>query len=124
MPDFSKDQVTDLISLKQHCQQMGADLVVIGAIAFQVHFPGESRQTADIDLAVALDLNEFAELEKRLKADGWARTANREHRWKSTFGTLLDLIPAGDKLLRAKEITWPDSKFTMSLIGFDHVLSF
>jgi predicted nucleotidyltransferase len=110
MPDFSKNQVTDLISLKQHCQQMGADLVIIGAVAFQVHFPGESRHTADIDLAVALDLNEFAELEKSLKADGWARTANREHRWKSTRETLLDLIPAGDKLRRAKEITWPDSK--------------
>jgi hypothetical protein len=30
---------------------------------------------------VALDLNGFAELERRLFADGWVRFANREHRW-------------------------------------------
>jgi len=102
---------------------LSTDLVVIGAIAFQVHFPDEARHTGDIDFAVALELNEFPELEKRLKADRWARTANREHRWRSANGTLLDLIPAGDKLRKAKEVTWPDSQFTMSLVGFDHVFS-
>jgi predicted nucleotidyltransferase len=123
MPELSKAQVADLIGLKKQCEELRADLVVIGAIAFQVHFPDEARHTGDIDFAVALDLNEFAELEKRLKADGWARTANREHRWRSVGGTLLDLIPAGDKLRKAKEVTWPDSQFTMSLVGFDHVFS-
>ena len=32
----------------------------------------------DIDFAVALDLNEFAELERRLRRDGWIQFANRE----------------------------------------------
>jgi predicted nucleotidyltransferase len=123
MPELSKTQVTDLLSLKQRCQQLGADPVVIGAIAFQVHFPEESRHTGDIDFAVPLDLNAFAELETLLKLDGWTRTANREHRWRSSSGTLLDLIPAGEELRKAKEISWPDSKFTMSLVGFDHVFS-
>ncbi len=113
----------DLIRLKEHCHQFRADLVVIGAIAFLVHFPDELRHTADIDFAVALDLNEFAELEEHLKADGWTRTENLEHRWKSTWGTLLDLIPAGNELRKAKEIIWPESKFAMSLVGFDHVFS-
>src|SRR5205814_10470257 len=98
MVELSKTQVEDLIGLKKHCEELGADLVVIGAIAFQVHFPEETRHTGDIDFAVALDLNEFAELETRLKAGGWVRTVNREHRWRSANGTLLDLIPAGDKL--------------------------
>jgi predicted nucleotidyltransferase len=123
MPELSKVQVADLLSLKQRCQEFGTDLVVIGAIAFQVHFPEDSRHTGDIDFAVALDLNEFAELENFLKLDGWTRNADREHRWRSTGGTLIDLIPAGAGLRKAKKIIWPDSKFTMSLVGFDHVFS-
>ena len=39
----------------------------------------EDRHTGDIDFAVALDLDEFAELERRLLADKWIRFANREH---------------------------------------------
>lgn len=123
MPELTRTQVADLIRLKEHTQQLRADLVIIGAIAFQVYFPEVSRHTADIDFAVALNLNEFADLEKRIEADGWARTENREHRWRSASGTLLDLIPAGDQLREAKEIVWPESKFAMSLVGFDHVFS-
>ena len=73
--------------------------------------------------AVALDLDEFAELERRLLADGWVRFANREHRWRSAQATILDLIPAGPKLRKAKQITWPISQFKMSLVGFDHVFA-
>jgi predicted nucleotidyltransferase len=72
---------------------------------------------------VALDLNEFAELERRLQADGWIRFANREHRWRSARGTIMDLLPAGPKLRAAKQVTWPVSQFTMSLVGFEHVFT-
>jgi predicted nucleotidyltransferase len=88
-----------------------------------VHFPGELRHTGDIDFAVALDLNEFAELERRLQADGWIRFANREHRWRSAQGTIMDLLPAGPNLRQAKQVTWPVSQFTLSLVGFEHVFS-
>ena len=60
---------------------LGAELVIIGAIAYQVHFPEESRHTGDIDFA------------------------------------------AGPKLREAKQVTWPISQFTMSLVGFDHVFT-
>jgi predicted nucleotidyltransferase len=70
-----------------------------------------------------LDFDEFAKLERRLLADGWVSFANREHRWRSAQGTILDLIPAGPKLREAKQITWPISQFTMSLVGFDHVFA-
>ena len=33
-----------------------------------------------VDFFLDLDLDEFAELERRLLADGWERSANREHR--------------------------------------------
>jgi len=71
MPELAAGQIADLRALCDHCVALGADLVIIGAIAYQVHFPGELRHTGDIDFAVALDLDEFAELERRLQADGW-----------------------------------------------------
>jgi len=123
MPELTDNQIADLRALQNNCAELGAEIVVIGAIAYQVHFPAESRQTGDIDFAVALDLDEFAELERRLVADGWVRFAHREHRWRSVQGTILDLIPAGPKLREAKQVTWPASQFTMSLVGFDHVFA-
>lgn len=57
------------------------------AIAYQVHFPNEARHTADVDLAVALDLDEFAKLEESLAAAKWTRIPNREHRWRSSHGS-------------------------------------
>jgi predicted nucleotidyltransferase len=123
MPELTDNQIADLRVLQNHCGALGAELVVIGAIAYQVHFPAESRHTGDIDFAVALDLDEFAELERRLLADGWVHFANREHRWRSARGTIIDLLPAGPKLRQAKQITWPTSQFTMSLVGFDHVFA-
>lgn len=123
MPKLTDSQIADLRALQKHCQAFGADLVIIGAIAYQVHFPSEDRHTGDIDFAVALDLDEFAQLEQRLLADRWIRFANREHRWRSPQGTILDLLPAGPKLRQAKQVTWPASQFTMSLVGFEHVFS-
>ena len=62
MPELTAAQIADRRALRDYCAALGADLVIIGAIAYQVHFPGELRHTGDIDFAVALDLNEFAEL--------------------------------------------------------------
>jgi hypothetical protein len=73
MPELTENQIADLRALEDHCRSLGADLVIIGAIAYQVHFPREDRHTGDIDFAVALDLDEFAELERRLLADKWVR---------------------------------------------------
>ena len=123
MPELTAAQFADLRALRDYGAALGADLVIIGAIAYQVHFPGELRHTGDIDFAVALDLNEFAELERRLRRDGWNQFTNREHRWRSTRGTIMDLLPAGPKLREAKQITWPKSQFRMSLVGFEHVFT-
>src|SRR5690348_16100870 len=101
MPELNQDQTTDLRLLQQFCDELQADLVIIGAVAYQVHFPNEPRHTADVDLAVALDLDNFAKLEKRIEEATWARVPHREHRWRSERGTLLDLIPAGPDLRKA-----------------------
>lgn len=94
MPELTDNQIADLRDLQHRCAALRAELVIIGAIAYQIHFPAESRHTVDIDFAVALDFDEFAKLERRLLADGWVSFANREHRWRSAQGTILDLIPS------------------------------
>lgn len=118
---LSQEQIDDLRELQGHCEQLKTEFVVIGAIAYQCSFPNESRHTGDIDIAVALDLPDFGEMEKRLQSDGWTRNPTREHRWRSRRATLVDLLPAGRELRKAGQITWPQSQFTMSLIGFNHV---
>lgn len=97
--------------------------MVIGAMAYKFHFPETERYTTDIDLTVALDLDDFAGLARTLTKLGWERDQKREHRWRSPRGTLIDLLPAGTKLREAKMLIWPESRFSMSLVGFDHVFA-
>lgn len=123
MVELTATQIADLHELQRLCRELKTEFVIIGAIAYQYHFPREERHTVDIDSAVALDLEDFAELERRLLAKGWTRAPNREHRWCSARGTLFDQIPAGIELRKAKQVTWPESQFAMSLVGFDHVFA-
>lgn len=123
MIDFTEAELTDLIQLQNICNELKTQLVIIGAMAYKFHFPEIERYTADIDLTVALDLDDFAELEMRLSKLGWNRDAKREHRWKSPRATLIDLLPAGAKLRAAKKLIWPESQLSMSLVGFDHVFN-
>jgi len=43
MPELTDNQIADLRVLQHRCAALGADLVIIGAIAYQIHFPAESR---------------------------------------------------------------------------------
>jgi predicted nucleotidyltransferase len=79
------------------------------------------RFTRDVDLTVALDLDEFASLTSRLTAIGWTPAAKLEHRWTAPRQTIVDLLPAGPELRRRGSIMWPASRFMMSLAGFEHV---
>jgi predicted nucleotidyltransferase len=123
MIELTEAQMTDLAEVQQLCSELQSNLVIVGAIAYQYYFPDDERHTGDIDLAIALDMEDFDELKQRLLSMGWSNIAAREHRWVSQRGTLLDLIPAGKKLREARSITWPQSQFRMSLVGFDHVFS-
>jgi len=123
MVELTPAQIEDLRELQVFCARLQADLVVIGAVAYQHYFPETDRHTGDIDSAIALDLEEFAELERFLVSANWTRRPALEHRWRSSRGNLLDLLPAGKGLREAKQVTWPNSQFTMSLIGFDHVFA-
>lgn len=123
MIELSQAEIDDLRDLCQLCERMNADLVVVGAISYQLHYSDDELKTGDIDFAIALDLIDFAKLQAELLALKWAQDPKREERWRSKHGALLDLIPAGKGLRESKEFTWPKSEFAMSLVGFDHAFS-
>jgi len=122
MIDLRPKQIEDLCELKQYCGELGAELVIIGACAYQHHFSNEERFTSDIDIVGAFELDEFFELEKRLQYAEWSQESPDEpHRWKSKNDSYIDLIPAGERLREQKKVIWPDSGYKLTLVGFDHV---
>jgi predicted nucleotidyltransferase len=96
---------------------------IIGAVAFQAFYPNRDRYTRDIDLAVALDFEDFNLMQAELSQRGWKQEERREHRWHSPGGEVVDIIPAGMQLRQAGQLTWPASNMVMSLLGFEHVFS-
>jgi predicted nucleotidyltransferase len=120
---LTSDQIADLAGISQICNELGADLVVIGATSLLLHMGDLGRFTRDVDLTVALDLAEFESLTRRLTAIGWTPAPKLEHRWTAPRQTIVDLLPAGMELRRHGSILWPTSQFRMSLAGFEHVFA-
>ena len=118
---FTAEQLADLMQINGICQAMGADLVIIGATAIMVQLGDLGRLTRDIDLTVALDLDNVRSLSTELGSANWQRMTKPEHRWVTPTGTIIDLLPAGPRLRAAGKIIWPESEFEMSLAGFEHV---
>ena len=105
------------------CDALGADLVIIGATSLLLSMGELGRFTRDVDVTVALDLDGFALLTDQLNSAGWKREPKLEHRWVALRQTIVDLLPAGPTLRRQGSILWPESQFTMSPAGFDHVFA-
>ena len=121
MNTFSESQLQDLKDLQQAARSLGSEAVIIGAMAYRVYIDDVDRQTYDIDLAVALDLDEFRRLEDVLTMLGRRPQRTEEQRWITSRGNRLDLVPAGPALREKGKLVWPRSGFVMSLAGFDHV---
>jgi len=119
---LTAEQLLDLARLRVIANQFSADIVIIGAAALQC-FIDLPRFTNDIDLVIALDLENFAEFTGALRLKGWLQEERREHRWKAPSGSIIDIVPAGPALRAAREMVWPESEFAMSLVGFDHVFT-
>ncbi|SRR5579885_1286627 len=117
---LSPDQIQDLQALDEAARGLSAEVVIIGAIALAC-FSQLQRFTSDVDLVVALDLEDFNKLTDAMLRLGWTRD-RREHRWRSARGTLVDLLPAGRKLRAEGIVRWTDGN-EMRLAGFDHVFS-
>jgi predicted nucleotidyltransferase len=94
-------------------------VVVIGATALGFYYDMSWRKTADVDLAIAVELDEFPlGLTDRV---GW-KPGRYEHEFISPLGVKLDILPAGPKLVAAGVLRWP-SGHTMNLEGFDLAFS-
>jgi predicted nucleotidyltransferase len=123
MIKLNPDQESDLRELTTVCQFMQIELVIIGATAYRLLVDDPYRTTQDVDIAVAVDLDAFPDLILRLNNRGWHQSEKQEHRWRGACGAIIDLVPAGVRLRAEKQLIWPGSGMTMSLIGFDHVFS-
>jgi predicted nucleotidyltransferase len=121
MSTFSESQIQDLRDLQRISRDFGAEGVIIGAMAYRLYIDDVDRMSYDIDLAVALDLDEFKRLEESLMTLGWQPQKMQEQRWITSRNNRLDLLPAGPSLRKQGKVVWPQSGFVMSLAGFDHV---
>lgn len=119
---LTEPQLDDLAHLQATAEGFGAAVVLIGAAALGCFIDIE-RFTMDVDLVVALDLEDFAILAEELRTGGWRNDMREEHRWYGPRGSIADLLPAGPGLRAAKRLVWPTSGFEISLIGFEHVFT-
>jgi hypothetical protein len=103
---LTHEQTVDLAQLQAPAEERGAEVVMIGAAAL-LCFVDLGRFTRDIDLAVALDLEDFATFSGELTAHGWMRELGMEHRWRGPRGSIIDLMPAGPNLRTAKRMIGP-----------------
>lgn len=117
---LSPEQSADFVSLQRLVVNLDSDLVVVGAMAYRAFFPASARHTEDIDVAIAMDLDDLDRVGSALAAAGWTRDANQEQRWRGPNATRMDILPAGPKLRAAGRLTWPRSGMVMSLAGFDY----
>jgi predicted nucleotidyltransferase len=123
MIELSPAQIEDLTELVAICQDLSTDVVIIGAVAYNVFIEDVDRHTGDVDVAVALDLDDFVKMQNALKARGWMQRAQREHRWYGPTGAVVDIMPAGPRIRAQGHLVWPESQMQMSVVGFDHVFS-
>jgi predicted nucleotidyltransferase len=115
------EQLENLRQLQAVCRSLGAEIVMIGATALLCFVDDPHRETKDVDLAVALEMEQMPSVETGLTSRGWRRDSVQEQRWYGPRGGIVDLIPAGARLRAARQVTWPASQMTMSLVGFEHV---
>lgn len=123
MIELSAAQIGDLTELTGICARLSTEIVVIGAVAYATFIEDTDRHTKDIDVAVALDLDDFREMQKMLEEKRWTQQREREHRWYGPRGGIVDILPAGHNIRAEQEIIWPESQMRMSVVGFDHVFS-
>jgi predicted nucleotidyltransferase len=97
-----------------------AEVSLIGASALTCLLSGFHRQTLDLDVTIAISVDELPSELRKLA--GWKEDPQREHRWITPTGLKVDLIPAGAKLLAAGRIVWRSGQ-EMSLLGFRHAFT-
>lgn len=100
--------------------QLGSpfEFSLIGALALACALPRFRRQTNDIDLTIALPLEQANAALAQLP--GWTQTGRAEFEWRSAGGNLVHAIPVDSSSLERGFLTWPNSGRRMSLVGMRH----
>jgi|SRR5580704_4174975 predicted nucleotidyltransferase len=122
MINLLPEQVEALRQLKRAYQYAGVDAVIIGATAYRVWID-DDRRTQDVDVALAVDIDQLGSLTDRLQAAGWVQDTRREERWLTKTGARIDLLPIGDQARSQGYLTWPKAEMRMSVVGFVHVFA-
>lgn len=116
-----------VVDVNAVAEELGIKVVLVGALMME--FTAEIRpdypqpkRTNDADFAAFVkDWADFERLRGALEAKGYRRDPRVEHRLTNTEKTLrLDLIPIGG-VAQCGKIVWPQSKFEMTVIGFEEV---
>ncbi|MFN7973003.1 MAG: hypothetical protein U0166_11745 [Acidobacteriota bacterium] len=113
MRKLTPEQVTALRQLRAHLPE--ARILLVGASALGLHLDMTWRATADLDVCVAIGIEDLSRISS---IAGWTRHPALEHRWTTTEGAVVDIVPADDAALRAGEVRWPEGGQVMSLVGF------
>jgi len=95
---LQSSQVTALKELKAICEELGVQMVVIGAIAYHAWIDDPWLSTNDVDIAVAMDVLRYEDLVKILRGHGWQPDQRLEHRGFTPLRSLVDILPAGNGL--------------------------
>ncbi len=90
--------------------------VIIGATGLGFYYDMRWRQTSDVDLVLALEIEDFPGA--LLGRDGWSRHKSKEHEFISPQGAKLDLLPVGPGVLEAGQIQWPSGQ-VMNVVAID-----
>lgn len=93
------------------------DFSLIGALALACALPRFRRQTNDIDLTIALPLDQANAAMARLP--GWSRTGRAEYEWRSASGNLVHAISVDSSSLKRGFLVWAGGR-RMSLVGMRH----
>jgi hypothetical protein len=90
-------------------------MVIIGATALGLFVEMRWRQTADLDLVIAIGVDDLQAIAQR---PGWHQSALRQHEFRSPQGARMDILPAAATLIERGTLAWP-SGHVMSLAGMD-----
>lgn len=114
-------QVETLRQLQDAGTQLGAEIALIGASAMRMWLDARWFTTDDVDVAVAVELPQLRELETALTKKGWKKVHTVGQRWKSPNNTIVDIVPAGERLRSREQTTDERGAMLMDLTGFEHV---
>ena len=114
---LSPAQIAALVEVSQIWP--GLQIVIIGATALGFHVEMRWRQTADLDLVIAVGVDDLQAIAQR---PGWHQSALRQHEFRSPHGARMDILPAAAPLIERGHIAWP-SGHMMSLAGMDLVFA-